>query len=115
MAAKASPKVRVLLVDDLPDIRLVMRLLLEADGRVEVVGEAAEGSEGVRLAGEVNLPARTIILCGRTADMAEAFGVSFKLYVTPQNQRYRGRKGGVQIPAQLENVIKAVVGCSESW
>ena len=54
MRGRTSPKVRVLLVDDLPDIRLVMRLLLEADGRVEVVGEAAEGSEGVRLAGELH-------------------------------------------------------------
>src|SRR6266550_8185994 len=52
--AKASPKVRVLLVDDLPDIRLVMRLLLEADGRAEVVGEAADGAEAVRLAGELH-------------------------------------------------------------
>ena len=53
MAGRASAKVRVLLVDDLPDIRLVMRLLLEADGRAEVVGEAADGAEAVRLTGEL--------------------------------------------------------------
>src|SRR5437763_4438314 len=53
MGGRVSKKVRVLLVDDLPDIRLVMRLLLEADGRVEVVGEAADGGEAVRLAGEL--------------------------------------------------------------
>ena len=45
---------RVLLVDDLSDIRLVMRLLLEADGRAEVVGEASDGKEAVRLAGELH-------------------------------------------------------------
>src|SRR3954464_11692973 len=50
MARRRSGKVRVLLVDDLSDIRLVMRLLLEADGRAEVVGEAADGAEAVRLA-----------------------------------------------------------------
>jgi CheY-like chemotaxis protein len=53
MGARSSPKVRVLLADDLSDIRLVMRLLLEADGRAEVVGEAADGAEAVRLAGEL--------------------------------------------------------------
>src|SRR5436305_11671983 len=53
MRGKATSKVRVLLVDDLPDIRLVMRLLLEADGRAEVVGEASDGAEAVRLAGEL--------------------------------------------------------------
>jgi CheY-like chemotaxis protein len=41
------------LADDLADIRLVMRLLLEADGRAEVVGEAADGAEAVRLAAEL--------------------------------------------------------------
>ena len=54
MGARTTGKVRVLLVDDLSDIRLVMRLLLEADGRAEVVGEAADGSEAVRLASELN-------------------------------------------------------------
>ena len=53
MGRRRSGKVRVLLVDDLSDIRLVMRLLLEADGRAEVVGEAADGTEAVRLAGEL--------------------------------------------------------------
>src|SRR3954454_8878933 len=53
MGGKTASKVRVLLVDDLADIRLVMRLLLEADGRAEVVGEAADGAEAVRLAAEL--------------------------------------------------------------
>ena len=53
MGGKTTSKVRVLLVDDLQDIRLVMRLLLEADGRAEVVGEASDGAEAVRLAAEL--------------------------------------------------------------
>src|SRR6266550_7508882 len=53
MGGKANSKVRVLLADDLADIRLVMRLLLEADGRAVVVGEASDGAEAVRLAGEL--------------------------------------------------------------
>src|SRR3954454_117261 len=67
MARRTSGKVRVLLVDDLSDIRLVMRLLLEADGRVEVVGEAADGAEAVRLAGEMH--PRAIVLDLRVAGM----------------------------------------------
>jgi DNA-binding NarL/FixJ family response regulator len=42
--------IRVLIIDDVPDLRAVIRLVIEADGRFEVVGEAGDGEEGVRLA-----------------------------------------------------------------
>lgn len=42
-----SSRVRVLLVDDHPDIRLLVRIGLEADGRFEIVGEATDGQEAV--------------------------------------------------------------------
>jgi DNA-binding NarL/FixJ family response regulator len=41
---------RVLLVDDDPDYRLLVRLALEADARYEVVGEARDGREAVAAA-----------------------------------------------------------------
>ncbi len=40
----------VLLVDDADDLRLMLRLNLEDGGRFVVVGEAADGAEGVALA-----------------------------------------------------------------
>lgn len=48
-AAEAAParRVRVLLVDDHPDIRLLVRIGLEADGRFDIVGEAADGQEAI--------------------------------------------------------------------
>ncbi len=42
--------VRVLLVDDHPVVRAGLRALLETSGRIEVVGEAASGEEGVERA-----------------------------------------------------------------
>jgi DNA-binding NarL/FixJ family response regulator len=41
---------RVLLVDDDPDYRLLVRIALEADARYEVVGEARDGREAVSTA-----------------------------------------------------------------
>ena len=43
----ASRTTTVLLVDDNPDIRLLMRLAVERDGRFEVSGEASNGTEAV--------------------------------------------------------------------
>jgi len=47
------PPVRVLLVDDHAVVRAGLRMLLSADGEIEIVGEAENGAEGVRLAVEL--------------------------------------------------------------
>jgi len=40
-------KIRVLIVDDTPDVRLDLRLLLEIAGDFEVIGEAGDGREAI--------------------------------------------------------------------
>jgi DNA-binding NarL/FixJ family response regulator len=42
-------KIRVVLVDDVPELRLLVRITLEEDLGIEVVGEASNGREGVRI------------------------------------------------------------------
>ncbi len=42
--------IRVLLVDDVADLRLMFRRIFESDGRFEVVGEAADGYEALEQA-----------------------------------------------------------------
>ncbi|HUP84352.1 MAG TPA: ATP-binding protein [Acidimicrobiales bacterium] len=44
---------RVVLVDDVPEIRQVLRLILEHAGPFEIVGEGSNGSEAVVLVGEL--------------------------------------------------------------
>ena len=43
---------RVVLADDVAEIRMLLRLTLELDGRFEIVGEAANGKEAVQLAAD---------------------------------------------------------------
>ena len=43
----APDKIRVFLVDDVAELRLLVRLTLEEDPEIEVVGEAADGHAGV--------------------------------------------------------------------
>jgi DNA-binding NarL/FixJ family response regulator len=43
---------RVLLCDDLQQIRLLLRTEMSLEPDIEVVGEAADGAEAIRLAGE---------------------------------------------------------------
>ena len=43
-------RAKVVLVDDEPDIVFLARTLFETDGRFDVVGEALDGEEAVRLA-----------------------------------------------------------------
>jgi DNA-binding NarL/FixJ family response regulator len=53
MAAEASPMISVVLADDQALVRAGFRALLDAQTDIEVVGEAADGEEAVRLAGEL--------------------------------------------------------------
>lgn len=45
-------RTRVLLADDVPAFRRIIRLTLERDGRFEVVGEADSGDQAVELAAD---------------------------------------------------------------
>lgn len=47
LSSEPARRQRVLLVDDHPDIRLLIRIGLEADGRFDIVGEATDGQEAV--------------------------------------------------------------------
>ncbi len=45
---RSPPYRRVLIVDDAPDVRQDLRLLLQLSGELEIVGEAANGQEAIR-------------------------------------------------------------------
>ena len=45
--------IRVLLVDDVPELRALFRIMLETDPRFEIAGEAGDGEEAVVKAGEL--------------------------------------------------------------
>lgn len=48
-----KPRLGVLLVDDQPLLRMGFRLILEGEADLEVLGEASDGAEGVKLALEL--------------------------------------------------------------
>jgi DNA-binding NarL/FixJ family response regulator len=50
MTGMAQPPIRVLIVDDAIEVRRDLRTALMLAGNIEVVGEAADGQEAVRLA-----------------------------------------------------------------
>ncbi len=41
--------IRVMLVDDAADLRMLLRVALETDGRFEVVGDAADGAQAMEM------------------------------------------------------------------
>ncbi len=49
MTSRSRP-LRVVIVDDAADLRLLVRYVLQLDDAFEVVGEAADGAEGVEVA-----------------------------------------------------------------
>jgi DNA-binding NarL/FixJ family response regulator len=51
--ALPGPNIRVLLCDDVQAIRALVRYALDDEDGIEVVGEAADGNEGVRQAADL--------------------------------------------------------------
>lgn len=50
MHAEASPRIRLLIVDDQDLLRMGFRMVLEAESDLEIVGEAADGAQAIRVA-----------------------------------------------------------------
>ena len=48
--SETSKRCRVMIADDTADVRLLLRVSLEVDGRFAVVGEAEDGAQAVELA-----------------------------------------------------------------
>ncbi len=71
MAVTPAP-CRVLVVDDTPEIRQLLRMALEMDGRFEVVGEAGDGVTAVELTHSKNPHAVILDLAMPVMDGLEA-------------------------------------------
>ena len=50
----ADERIRVMIVDDHSIVRVGLKQVLEQSGEFEVVGQAADGEEAVRVAAEVS-------------------------------------------------------------
>ena len=48
-ATQPLPPLRILIVDDEPDLRVLLRTMLGIDPRFEIAGEAADGEQGLAL------------------------------------------------------------------
>ena len=75
MTAPSYTRMRVLLADDTPEIRRLLRLNLELDGRFEIVGEAADGAEAVALAASLHPDAVVLDLAMPVMDGLQAIPV----------------------------------------
>lgn len=47
MESAAQHPIRVVVVDDVPEIRDIVQMMLESDGRFRIVGQAADGARGI--------------------------------------------------------------------
>lgn len=53
-SSRASDQIRALVVEDERDARALLRATLERDGRIQIIGEAADGAEGLALAARLH-------------------------------------------------------------
>ncbi|MDQ3957284.1 MAG: response regulator transcription factor [Actinomycetota bacterium] len=67
-----AAKCTVVLADDTPEIRTLLRLTLEDQGEIEVVGEAANGAEAVKIVSELRPDALVLDLAMPVMDGFQA-------------------------------------------
>jgi len=66
------PLIKVVIADDLPQIRAVLRRALEKDGRFEVLGDATTGNEAIQMASTLRPDALVLDLAMPGMDGMEA-------------------------------------------
>jgi len=62
---------------------------------------------------EASAERRTLILSGRIADIAAAFGTDLSLYEHPQLGTFRGRVGALTVPQTVAPAIESVLGLDD--
>src|SRR5215472_3765178 len=62
---------------------------------------------------ETSLLTRSMRVSGSAADMERAFRPNLGIYRDPEQGEYRGREGALQIPAQLDGILKGVHGVDD--
>jgi kumamolisin len=59
---------------------------------------------------ESSQPRRTVLLGGRAADVASAFGVALQRRRHTDGTEFRAPDGPVQVPAELQGIVEGVFG-----
>lgn len=72
MTATKGPRCRVVIADDTPDIRMLLRWSIEPDERFEIVGEAANGAEALSLISSLQVDAILLDLAMPVMDGLQA-------------------------------------------
>jgi kumamolisin len=62
---------------------------------------------------ETSLLTRSMRVSGSAADMERAFKPNLGIYRDPEQGEIRGREGALQIPAQLDGIVKGVHGLDD--
>lgn len=72
MTGEGARRCRVVIADDTPDIRMLLRWSLEPDQRFEIVGEAANGAEALSLISSLDVDAILLDLAMPVMDGLQA-------------------------------------------